>query len=71
MFNYLKINGNGKTVNYWTLGTGIGREDAIGLGDCCFTTLCFQELQIFILPLSSDWSLSQWHWGNFDWFYEE
>ena len=32
MFNYLKLKGNGKAVEYWTVGNGIGR-DAIGSGD--------------------------------------
>ena len=55
MFNYLKLKGNGKAVNYWTVGIGIGREDSIGSGDWGFTNVMFQDLQrMFTLPLNSD-----------------
>ena len=40
MFNYLKLKGNGKAVNYWTVENGIGR-DAIGSGDWGFTNVMF------------------------------
>ena len=44
MFNYLKLKGNGKAFNYWTVGIGIGREDAIGSGDWGFTNVMFPGL---------------------------
>ena len=41
MFNYLKLKGNEKAINYWTVGIGIGREDAVGSGDWGITTVMF------------------------------
>ena len=40
MFNYLKLKGNGKAVNCWTVENGIGR-DAIGSEDWGFTNIMF------------------------------
>ena len=69
MFNYLKLKGNGKAVNYWTVGIEIGREDAIGSGDWSFTNVIFPGPAQNVHATTKFWLKSfTWQWGN--WFYQ-
>ena len=69
IFNYLKLKGNGKAVNYWTVGIGIGKKDAIGSGDWGFTNVMFPGPTKNVHATTKFWLKSlTWQWCH--WFYQ-